>query len=107
MPFLVPCATLGHSLQHASSRGGLARSLVDALSTLGVRELLILWLVPSLAALLHLGLDRSLSDLEKREWRRYFLLGGCAAALIYLCSADRHLPPDPSGERRHLRPQHE
>jgi hypothetical protein len=59
---------------------------------LGMPELVFLWLVANLIALIHLGVSGSLSVAEKREWRRYLLVGGCPAPLIYLCSADRHLP---------------
>jgi hypothetical protein len=91
-PLVLPCVTLGSSL--ASLLVGTRLSLAgsDVLLGLGMPELVFLWLVANLIALIHLGASGSLSVAEKREWRKYLLVGGCPAPLIYLCSADRHLP---------------
>ena len=91
-PFVLPCVTLGSKL--ASVFVGKSASLAawDVLTSLGMPELLLLWLVANLIVIIHLGADEPLSLAEKREWRRYLLVGGCPAPLIYLCSADRHLP---------------
>jgi hypothetical protein len=58
----------------------------------GIREAIVLWIVPSLVVLLHLAWTSALSAEEKRQWRRYFLVGGWAVALIYLCSEDKRIP---------------
>jgi hypothetical protein len=60
----------------------------------GMREILVFWVAPSLIAFVHIALNRSLSDADRRSWRRSLVVGGWAVGLIYLCSSDRSLPPN-------------
>ena len=62
----------------------------------GVQQIVVLWLLPSALVLFHLAWNDSLSDLERRQWRRELLVGGWGVALIYLCAEDRHLPIHPA-----------
>jgi hypothetical protein len=94
-PLLLPCLTLGSKLVPLPGGVKPAFALSDALASLGMPELLVLWLVGGLIVAIHLGASRALSDAEKRAWRRYLIVGGCPAPLIYLCSANRHLPHKP------------
>jgi uncharacterized membrane protein len=77
-----------------------SHSMRDILMSPGMREVVILWLVPSVIVLFHVGLNRSLSDVEKRQWRRYLAVGGCLIALVYLCSADKRIPAGTIGDTR-------
>jgi hypothetical protein len=61
----------------------------------GIREIVIFWAIPTLVVLVHLPWNSTLSDLERRQWRRSLLIGGWGVALIYLCSQDRHFPTAP------------
>ncbi len=92
-----PCGALGIALLELPVHLLSDRPLTAFLVAPGMRELVIFWLVPTFVVLLHLGFTRSLSTVEKCLWRRSLLVGGCGVALIYLCSADRRMPPDPTG----------
>jgi hypothetical protein len=96
-PLLIPCGTLGWNALLVFFGGGAAPSMPHALVSVGMPELLILWLVPSALAVLHLRIDTSLSVGDKRVWRRHLLWGGPPVGLIYLCSSDRHIPSGPGG----------
>ena len=52
------------------------------------------WVVPTVIAVVHVARNKSLSDADKRSWRRSLVVGGWAVGLIYLCSSDRSLPPN-------------
>jgi hypothetical protein len=91
-PFVLPCVTLGPKLASLFVGSSATLAASDVLKSLGVPELLLFWLLANLIVIVHLSANGSLSLAEKREWRRYLLVGGCPAPLIYLCSADRHLP---------------
>jgi hypothetical protein len=75
-------------------------TITSVLLSAGVREIVVIWLVPAVVVFFHLGRNDALSDLERRQWRRQLLVGGWAVALIYLCSEDRRLPIQPSDSRR-------
>jgi hypothetical protein len=91
-PFVLPCVTLGSKLAALLVGGRAYLGASDVLTSLGMPELLLFWLVANLIVVVHLAANGPLSVAEKREWRRYLLVGGCPAPLIYVCSADRHLP---------------
>ena len=66
----------------------------ELLRSPGVQGLIAFWLLPSVIAFVHIAMNKSLSDADKRSWRRSLVVGGWAVGLIYLCSSDRSLPPN-------------
>jgi hypothetical protein len=86
-----PCAILGIAIVDFPLRASSA-SVTSVLLSPGIREVVVLWIVPTIIVLLHLAWTKALSGEEKRQWRRHLLVGGWGVALIYLCSADKRIP---------------
>jgi hypothetical protein len=86
-----PCLVIALTVRFSPSA-----TIAGILLSPGVREMVFLWLLPSAVVLFDLGRNDSLSDRERRQWRRHLLVDGWGVALIYLCAEDRHLPIHPA-----------